>query len=157
MSYCKGKAETTDFAARILVGVTAFVATIGASADEPKQEVIPVQLRGEWVLVSAEEGGKVKNYTDRHIAFDEMEYRFYVRDLVVRKAHVLSNLSAKPAEMDQRHHFGPNKGKVMKCIFKLEGDTLTIASGLYDADRPSGFDSSKPGCSSVTVWKRTNK
>lgn len=124
------------------------------SAHEPKQEAIPAALQGKWALVSTGEGGKSKNYTDRSIVFDEKEYRFIVKDLVVRRAAVSVNLSAKPTEMDQLHHFGPNKGQVMKCIFKLENDTLTIASGFYQEGRPTAFDSSKPGCSSVTVWKR---
>ena len=124
-------------------------------ADDEKKPAAPLDLlKGKWILVSTEEGGKAKNYTDRSIVFDGNEYRWYYKDLLVKQAIVTVNLKVKPPTMDLFHRMGPAKGKTALCIFKLEKDTLTIADGSFDLGRPSEFDSGKPPCFSVTLWKR---
>lgn len=122
--------------------------------DEPLGNMVAQALQGKWILVTTEEGGKDKRYPNRSLVFADREYRFYVKALLVRKAVLTLDTSAKPYAMDLLHQIGPTSGQVAKCLFKLEGDSLTIAQGFYGKERPTKFDSKDETCSSVTVWRR---
>src|SRR5262249_43062732 len=111
-------------------------------------------LQGKWTLVSTEIDGKAKNYPDRSIIFEGKEYRWYVKNLLVKTATVTLDPKATPPKMDLLHIEGPAQGKIAMCIYKIEGDRLTIADGLLNGGHPLEFDSTKPPCRSITVWKR---
>ena len=46
-----------------------------------------------------------------------------------------------PAGMDVRGRAGPNAGKTIPAIFKVQGDTLTICYDLSGKARPTDFRS----------------
>jgi len=46
----------------------------------------------------------------------------------------------KPAHLDMSPLEGPEKGKTVKMIFQLDGDTLKLAGKMKPEERPAGFD-----------------
>jgi uncharacterized protein (TIGR03067 family) len=58
------------------------------------------------------------------------------------------DLSKKPKQIDITFTEGPDKGKMMKGIYTLEGDTYTICLAMEGKDRPTEF-ASKPGSGHV--------
>jgi uncharacterized protein (TIGR03067 family) len=65
--------------------------------------------------------------------------------------------SKKPAEMDIKGVEGPNKGKTIKAIYKLDGDTVTICYGLGGGDRPTKFETKDGTMQFLAVYKREKK
>jgi uncharacterized protein (TIGR03067 family) len=48
------------------------------------------------------------------------------------------DITREPHHLDLYYENGPYQGKTLKCIYKIDGDTLTIAG--YSAEkRPTGF------------------
>ena len=64
----------------------------------------------------------------------------------------------KPKEMDVKPTGGPQKGKLVKVIYKLDGDTLTMC---YDHDKPenrqSKFESKEGTTVLLITYKREKK
>lgn len=55
---------------------------------------------------------------------------------------VKADAKAKPAELDILIEDGPEeaKGKTSRCIYKLDGETLTLCVSLPGKDRPKEFE-----------------
>jgi uncharacterized protein (TIGR03067 family) len=66
---------------------------------------------------------------------------------------VVLNAAAKPMTLDVLSE--KEKGKsLLRAIYKIEGDMLTICFAVGDADRPKEFKSEPGSKSGITVYKR---
>ena len=92
------------------------VAPRPACGEEPSSELVTDALQGTWVLVSTEERGEAKKYSNRSMVFEKNEYRFFVKALLVRKAVVTVNVVAKPYTMDLFQQIGSTQGHVGKVV-----------------------------------------
>jgi uncharacterized protein (TIGR03067 family) len=59
-----------------------------------------------------------------------------------------------PKEMDILGKEGPNKGKTIKTIYKLDGDTMTVCYELGDGPRPTAFESKAGTKQFLAEYKR---
>ena len=59
--------------------------------------------------------------------------------------------------MDIKGTDGPNKGKTIKTIYKLDGDTLTVCYELGDGDRPTKFETKADTKQLLANYKREKK
>ncbi|MFO0798108.1 MAG: TIGR03067 domain-containing protein [Gemmataceae bacterium] len=57
------------------------------------------------------------------------------------KGTVKVDATKTPKEMDIIGKEGPNAGKTIKTIYKLDGDTMTVCYELGDGPRPAAFES----------------
>jgi uncharacterized protein (TIGR03067 family) len=65
--------------------------------------------------------------------------------------------SKKPAEMDIKGADGPNKGKTIKTIYKLDGDTLVVCYELGEGSRPARFETKADSKLLLVNYKRAKK
>jgi uncharacterized protein (TIGR03067 family) len=62
--------------------------------------------------------------------------------------------AANPKSMDIEGTDGPNKGKKFPCIYKLNGDELTICYDLSGKSRPAEFKSEAKTLQYLVVYRR---
>ncbi len=98
-----------------------------------------VMLAGEWVPKSAELGGQpfpLAAFAGANLNLTAGEYEF-----AGDKGTYKLMADQKPAQMDIHGVEGPNAGKDIKCIYKLDGDELTVCYQLGQGERPGAFES----------------
>lgn len=130
-------------------------------APKGVEEAALKQLQGGWRLTAQEHGGK--RSTAKEIAGLTLEVakaRFTSREGAdVKEDAELSRLDskAKPAELDLKIAAGPDKGKVVKGIWKLEGDELTVCIAEPGRGRPAEFQGAEGTGHTLLVFRRAKK
>lgn len=99
------------------------------------------ELEGVWVVASAELAGtplppEMTSTITLTITGDA--YTVTLGD-TVDKGTLKVDSSAVPKTIDITGADGPNKGKVIPCIYEKSGDTLTICYNLAGPERPTQF------------------
>jgi uncharacterized protein (TIGR03067 family) len=132
--------------------------TLGGKPDDAAAEykVLVGKYRIEKVLL----GG---NDITEHLK----EMKFEIRDggkytaqvgELIDDATFTADPAKKPKEMDVKPNGGPQKGKLVKVIYKLDGDTLTMC---YDHDKPENrqpkFESKEGTTVLLITYKREKK
>ena len=69
----------------------------------------------------------------------------------------LLDAKAKPAALDLKIAAGPDVGKVVKAIWKLEGDTLTVCTAEPGKERPKEFKGAEGTGHTLLVFQRAKK
>jgi uncharacterized protein (TIGR03067 family) len=118
------------------------------------------QLEGEWSMVSAEANGQtvpeeVVKTGKRVVKGDETTVS--LGDRVLMKAKFAVDPSKKPKTIDYTVSEGPSKGKVVKGIYELNGDTVKFCFSGPDKDRPSEFSAPAESGRTYSVWKKAKK
>jgi RNA polymerase sigma-70 factor (ECF subfamily) len=130
-----------------LVALLAFAGTTARAADPAADEV--KKLQGEWRVVEVEARGKKAGRDDP----DAKGMRFVIKDneLTVRAADgggaerrktFKLDPARTPKEIDITSLDGQEKDTTAACIYKLEGDRLTICMPYFTEDlskRPAEF------------------
>jgi uncharacterized protein (TIGR03067 family) len=145
---------------RLAVLVLALFCVIarGSSAADTKDDL--GKLQGEWSAVSGEMDGEplpdayVKN-GKRILKDNELTVRF--GEYTFLKATVSIDATKEPAEIDYVIKEGPDKGKVRKGIYALDGDTFKSCMGLPDKPRPKTFEGKQGDGQTYSIWKRQKK
>lgn len=136
------------------------IAAVGlAAAEQPKKDLPKKQqerLEGMWIIVaSANEPGATPNYSKGvpvfEITADKFTFAVWKKDekqLIKREesgdqAIYTTDTSKKPMAIDVTLQSGPSKGKVVKGIYLLKGDELTIALPEPGKERPTDFSPKK--------------
>jgi uncharacterized protein (TIGR03067 family) len=63
----------------------------------------------------------------------------------------------KPKRMTITGTEGPNKDKVIPCIYEIDGDTLKICYELDGKEPPTGFESKEGSKTLMATYKREKK
>jgi len=115
----------------VVLAVTLATAACVASGTDASK------LAGRWAPESAELGGApfpVSNFGGATLSLTKEGYEF------AGDQGAISYLPrTEPAQMDIVGHAGPNAGKTIRAIYRLDGDHLTICYQLGQGVRPTEF------------------
>jgi uncharacterized protein (TIGR03067 family) len=144
---------------------TLLALSLTASADPPKEKELSAEakqvlkkLEGRWKLVKEVRAEGEKEFTDEAITI-EFKGRTVCVDTVAKLEFTLSDLDPttdpKLLDLTCTKDAGPvRKGDVLEAIYKIDGDTLTIALYKLSGKRPANFDTPKDAEATVVTFKR---
>ncbi|MFO0908974.1 MAG: TIGR03067 domain-containing protein [Isosphaeraceae bacterium] len=142
---------------RSRVGFALLVFAAGVSRGDTIQEELS-RLQGTWNLVSAETDGepapadRIKNV--RVVIKGSTSTVYFGETLVAHSDQVKINPGPTPHEVDD-YPSGPGlDGKVIRGIYKVEGDSLTSCVGKLDGDRPKTFAAPKGSGFTLRAFRR---
>ena len=132
-----------------------FVFAMPAVADD-KSDAEFKALVGKWDIVKSELGGMDVTEHLKAMKFEIMAGGKYVAEIGNEKDEgaFTMDLGKTPKEMDVKSTGGPNKDKVIKAIYKLDGDTMVVCYELGGGDRPAKFESKEKSMQLLTAYKR---
>lgn len=140
---------------RSLAICSLFALAIPALADE-KSDAELKALTGKWDITKAELGGE--DITDhlKALKFEIMAGGKYVADLGKEKdeGSFTIDLAKKPKQMDIKGNGGPNKDKLIKAIYKLDGDDLQVCYDFTGGERPEKFETKPKTMQLLITYKR---
>jgi uncharacterized protein (TIGR03067 family) len=136
------------------VALLAIVTT--ASADDAKD---PKTLQGKWLIVAATHGGMEapKEALGKAAVTFEGDVMTMTEDEKKKTAKVKIDTTKTPAHIDIVPQEGGEKGKTIKGIYEVKGDTLRLCFGRPDEDRPTAFASKEGDRTALVEFKRDKK
>jgi len=139
----------------LLVSFTGLLLVSSRTPAEDKKD--PDKPDGKWEAVSQTVDGKSADEDElknRYVVIKGGKMTFLYKDKERGTASVKLDSGKTPKQIDVKYEDGAAKGAVLKGIYKLEGDKLTICFGGLGKDRPTEF-ASKPGSGTIlTTSKR---
>ncbi len=138
---------------RISLAVVVLLAGLGVAADD-KGDLD--KLQGTWVRASIERDGKPSPADELKNSRLTLKGDKYTLDDGKEKRTGTFKLDATktPKTLDIISDAGPNKGKTLKAIYKIEGDTFTYCVAPPDKDRPTEFSGKEGTGHTLLVNKR---
>jgi uncharacterized protein (TIGR03067 family) len=143
------------FSSSLILGFACLIS--GADpAEDAKKEI--EKFRGTWKWISMEsEGTKLPEATFKDSRLIMDGDKFIARDPKETLSGTFTvSVIRKPKTIDVIFDEGPEKGKVFKGIYELEGDTYKVCIALPGKDRPTEFVS-KPESGQVLQVLRREK
>lgn len=136
-----------------------------ALVDTPKKPALdPGELKklaGQWVVTQQEHGGKkVPAKALLNLAVEVAGNRMTTRERNEVKEGttiVVLDPKARPAAIDLKITTGADADKVVKGIYKVEGETLTMCVTEPGKDRPTTFAAKEGTGHTLLVFKRLKK
>lgn len=129
-------------------------AAVVASAQEPAADL--KAMVGKWAVTKAELGGK-----DVTAVFKTAELQIQPGGGYVVKVggqtdegSVSVDPAKTPRQMDIAGKVGPNAGKTLKTIYKLDGDSLVVCYELGGGERPTEFKTKAGTTQFLAEYKR---
>jgi uncharacterized protein (TIGR03067 family) len=134
---------------KCVLAVAAVVVFAAAGAADDKKP-----LEGKWTIESVTRDGKaddsLKGATRVH---DGDKYTITpAKDSKAAVTDGTFTVDADKKTIDMKPSSGNFKGKTLHGIYKLDGDTLTVA--FAEAERPTGFESKEGSKVVVAVMKK---
>lgn len=131
-------------------GLIALGVAVVFAASVPAADKTP--LEGKWVLESVTKDGK----QDETLKGATREHKGDTYTIVPLKdakpTEGTFTVDAEKKTIDLKPSSGNFKGKTLQGIYKLDGETLTIAFG--ETERPKGFESKEGSKVVVAVMKK---
>jgi uncharacterized protein (TIGR03067 family) len=123
-------------------------------AGEGKTDLDKIQ--GTWVRASVERDGKPASADELKNTRLTLKGDKYTLDDGKEKRTGTFKLDATktPKTLDIIADSGPNKGKTLKAIYKIEDDTFTYCVAGPDKDRPTEFSGKEGSGHTLLVNKR---
>jgi len=114
------------------------------------------KLQGTWVRASVERDGKPAAAEELKNSRLTLKGDKYTLDDGKEKRTGTFKLdeSKTPKTLDIISDAGPNKGKTLKAIYKIEDDTFTYCVAPPDKDRPTEFSGKEGSGHTLLVNKR---
>ena len=143
------------FFAAIGIGMAA---SAGLAGDATEVEKERAKFQGTWQLVSAEtDGAKTPDdfVAKVRVIISGASHSVRIGDEVV--AHDVAfdiDPTTVPKSTTDTIPDGPDKGKKIRGIYRLEGDTLTSCVGPVDGPRPSEFTAKEGSKQTLRVFHR---
>lgn len=115
---------------------------------------------GKWVIESVTRDGKADDDLKGAVRVHAGD-KYTVTPVAGSKSPAVSgtfttDATKTPATLDMKPGAGRYKDKTLFGIYKLDGDTLTVAFAEPGKDRPTGFES-KPGSGVVVAVHKKSK
>jgi len=142
----------TLFVAALLLAPLALVSADDRKDKERKdsKDDSSKKLVGTWKVTACEKDGKAEASSDvkgRTVKITGDTITCYDKNDKVHMACTYKlDTSSKPWKIELKCTEGEHKGKTLKGIAKLDGDTLKVCHGKPDGDAPSSFDTKKDQC-----------
>jgi uncharacterized protein (TIGR03067 family) len=133
--------------------------TLGQNPGEANDAELKA-LVGKYKIEKVELGGTDTTEHLKEMKFDIHDGGKYTAQLgeIIDDATFTVDAAKKPREMDIKPTGGPQKGKLVRVIYKLDGDTLTMC---YDHEKPenrqSKFESKEGTTVLLITFKREKK
>jgi uncharacterized protein (TIGR03067 family) len=141
----------TAILAAVALGLTALPAQDAAA----KKDL--AALQGTWTLVAMEVEGKAveaDKLRGTTLTIKDNKYTLVSRQQQ-HEVEITLDAAAKPKAIDMKFLDGPNKDRVGKGVYTIEGNTLKICRHLDPQDpRPEGFATKDKIGRFVMVWER---
>jgi uncharacterized protein (TIGR03067 family) len=146
--------------ARVLMAIAAGLLL---AADKPRDDAVQKELKkleGTWKMAALEIDGKPvpeEQFQDTILVIKGNQYIVKVKKKSYETTFTIEP-GKKPKQMDMTFKNGPNKDKVHKGIYSLEGDTFKLCRGQSpDVARPRDFGTWPDTGTFLVVWKRVKK
>ena len=140
-----------------VIGLVCSLAILG---DDPDAAAELARHQGTWEVVSFVSDGKetpeeiassiTRVVEDDHVAWYRNGKSFAGTTLKL-------DPSETPKAIDVIPDGGPQKDKVVRGIYRLEGDELTICMAAPDAPRPKTFDGAKGTQQTLMTFRRRSR
>ena len=130
-----------------IAALAALLVIVPARADTPKDAEVKKDVekfQGKWTVASIEENGKLESADEVAmfvVTVKDALFTIKIKDEVTKELTIKLDPSQKPAAIDLVPKDA--KEKTVLGIYKLDGDTLTIAGTDQNKERPTEFSSAK--------------
>jgi uncharacterized protein (TIGR03067 family) len=125
-------------------------------AEDKKADADLKAMVGKYGVQKAELGGKDLTEPLQVLKFEVTEGGKYTASHgeMIDAGTFTLNPTKTPKEMDVKPTGGPLKGKLVKAIYKIDGDVLTICYDHNAGDRPTAFESKPDSTTLLVSYKR---
>jgi uncharacterized protein (TIGR03067 family) len=143
-----------------LLAIIVLIAAAGAGEDAAKKEW--KKFNGTWIAIGLEKDGEklaeeqIKSLKLQLILKDD-KYTVKMDDKVIDSGTSKPDPTTKPKTIDVMPSEGPNKGKMIKGIYELDGDTLRVCYDLEGKGRPKAFATKADSGQVLIVYKRAKE
>ncbi len=141
---------------RFAPAVAFVLASLAVASARPDAATDLKAMAGKWAIIKAEAGGQ--DFTDVVKGLDltirpDGGYKVVIggKD---DEGTVTLDPAKTPKQMDILGKVGPNAGKTLKTIYKLDGDTLVVCYELGGGDRPTEFKTKAGSKQLLAEYKR---
>lgn len=144
-----------------VVGLAFFALLLPPAFAEEESEKDLQKMAGDWTPVLMQLNGKKQ--PEELLKSIKLSIKGDKYNTVVGKEKDEGTLkldaAKEPREMDIVPGVGPNKGKLLPCIYEIKGDELRVCYGLNGTARPADFkaDEDAKGVVMLITYKRLRK
>ena len=140
----------------LAVGSLACSVPVLARADEDRVKEEQERLQGTWKAVSIEAGGMklpAQQVKDFQLVLKGNQFTGLAGKHKFEGTYTVDP-DKNPRRMDILPTSGPDKGKVRRAIYALQGNTLRICGAEAGKDRPTGFKTEDEAGASLIIYRR---
>ncbi len=109
------------------------------AADQTQKEL--ARFQGIWMITNSEQDGRADpSVKDTRVIISADEFTTKVADRPLRHGTIKFDPAKQPKTIDLTYTDGPQKGQSSFGIYRLDGDSWTLAFSIPGKARPTSFD-----------------